>query len=211
MTVRPIHVTGTTGYLGGRIMEYCAQHDIPVRAVRIPPKHGRIKAMLPEDAVVIHCAAIVPHSHQEADEYTDVMGSTSAALLSQLISAQPAFTVFPSTRETEGVYAKWKHRAELLLGEGRIRSVILRFPGLFGPPRRNGVVYATARAMLGRDWHKGQLDVDGFAPVPSDWTTMHVMDAAERCVEAALAQKPRTTPRICSDPRIDEFLDFVRG
>jgi nucleoside-diphosphate-sugar epimerase len=210
LTSRPILVTGAEGYLGSEIRRCCTEHGISCRILKIPPQDDKIKAMLPEDAVVIHCAAKVPHSQEEADNYTQEMQNDSVRLVAQLIAAKPAFVVFPSTLETEGLYAAGKRRAEAMFKMTSVPSIVLRFPGMFGPPRRGGLVYNVAREAL--QWEEDTISNHvWFHPIPPTWTCIHIHTAAMRCLAVAAVQRPATEPLDCRDQLIDDFLDFVRA
>lgn len=183
----PIYLTGASGYLGSHIRALADVH--PVRRNEYADCRGR---------VVIHCAAIVPHTEVEA---ADVRAATeSVQLVVALLTHDPAFVVFPSTRETQGAYAAGKRVAERVLDEHAAR--VIRFPGLFGSPRRHGLVYNAARAILaGQSFHAAH-------PLP-DWTCMPVTEAAVVCIRAAHDQVPGLT--VARNQAIEDFLQWVRA
>jgi nucleoside-diphosphate-sugar epimerase len=98
-----------------------------------------------------------------------------------------SMTVYPSdvgfAREEDAVsagpgYATGKLEAESrLLQQSGTDVVILRLPGLFGPPRQSGVLFNAALAFA-RD-----KDFRLAEPVPQ-WSALHVDDAADSVVKA---------------------------
>ena len=149
---------------------------------------------------VIHCACIVPKSTKEANDAH--AAALSATLVYDLLGARPRFVVLVSTRATDSDYARGKRAAEIICEQSDIDTRIVRFPGLFGPPKKSGLVYNAVRAAL-----TGDLFMPNY-PLPH-WYGMHVEEAARLCIELARAEEPGLTT--ASNPQLEEFLDWVRS
>jgi nucleoside-diphosphate-sugar epimerase len=208
--VTPILVTGARGYLGGRVMERAAREGIPVVGVSRRGAEGTIACDLRDSGAVlriirdtgataaIHCAAAVPE--RAADYQDESAARDSFAMVEALCAARPARVVFASSMTVyprdvrmpvaeddagaaETAYGAAKHRAERMLLSTLDDVLCLRLPGLFGPPRRNGLLYNAALAFA-----------EGRVPVlnrdPPVWAALHVEDAADLCLRAALYPRP---------------------
>lgn len=114
------------------------------------------------DSRIIHCAAAVPKSH--SDYFDEEAASESLEMVRNLANARPRYLVFVSSmtvypdniilaREEDAVlmgngYSASKLMAEhMLLEYTDIAATILRLPGLFGLPRRGGVLFNSALAI----------------------------------------------------------------
>jgi len=202
LKIAPVLVTGASGYLGSRIV---ARLRAQSSAVIGTSRHGSppceltdfrsVERLVIDTGVttVIHCAAQVPRS--DPDYHDDEAAGTSLKMVANLITAAPRHIVFTSTmtvygdvkklpvlesdssRTLSGYSSAKKAAEELLLGASHLRATILRLPGLFGPPRRGGLLYNAALAFA-----------NGKAPrtpgKPPLWAAMHVDDAADLCIRA---------------------------
>ena len=201
----PVLVTGAGGYLGSRVIGRLKAAG--VNAVGLARSRGsdiecdlldagRVRKTVGRTgaAVVVHCAAAVPKT---AVAYDDAeAGSDSVRMVRNLLDAGVENMVFVSSmtvyapgdgapvREDEtapqSAYGLAKMEAEgLLIAAPHCSAAILRLPGLFGPPRRNGLVYALCDAVL-----KGRQPT--LPAQPMMWAAMHVDDAAEIVVRGAM-------------------------
>jgi nucleoside-diphosphate-sugar epimerase len=207
---RRILVTGAAGYLGKRIGYLLSDKQIPFVATA---RNGddRIEACNLENAdavtelvsnlkigTVIHTAACVPKT---GEGYSDEEAAASSlSMVENLIGSgierlvfTSSMTVYPETLplpvheedapESGDGYGGGKRRAETaLMAAGNLSAIILRLPGLFGPPRQNGILYNVALA----------LSSDTAPKLPENpplWAAMHVDDAADLCVRAAVLKK----------------------
>ncbi len=149
---------------------------------------------------IIHCAAAVPKNRDGYDDQEAAEQSLKMAL--NIASSAPCPVVFASSMTVydsrlqgmrpikeaaacsppAGGYALGKWTAEREMAElARHGLVALRFPGLFGPPRCQGVLYNAARAFLTGT----PFSLDN--PVPM-WAAFDVRDAAQACVNASLLE-----------------------
>lgn len=180
-------VTGASGYLGGRLLEF--------GCVAVPRgQYGQCAGQ-----VVIHCAAVVPKTDAEANDTDDAR--VSVQLVRDLIAARPRRIVFPSTRTGGGAYLDGKREAERLLLESGIPARVIRLPGLFGPPRAAGLVFNVIRAL-----QRGE----SFTPEKPlrEWTGMHVQRAAMLCLAASAVET--TGMAEAHDDQLEELLAWVR-
>ena len=202
--IGPILLTGAAGYLGRRFLSRASAARLTCVATSHRGDAGEACDLADNLAVggllerlqpsaIVHCAALVPNI---AAGYDDE-GSAEASLAMVKNIAQHAncriilvssmtvygdFSSFPV--EEDGVvpptakYALGKWRAEeVLLKRDLHGDVILRLPGLFGFPRRSGLLYNAARSFL------TGTQFELTAPY-GIWATMNVDDAAEYLVRA---------------------------
>ena len=137
---------------------------------------------------IIHAAAFVPSSLWE---YNDERASKSSlAMFKNLLDASECPVILISSMTVYGYehsypvsedmsvepvtfYAKGKREAErLLLSDGR-PSLTVRIPGLFGLPRKCGLVYNLIKSFQAQE-----VTLD-LPTEPIIWAAMHVDDAAE--------------------------------
>ncbi len=223
-------VTGASGYLGARVLAALRRRGRealgsgrggePGCDLTDPQAVGQLLASCGADTVV-HCAASVP---KDGPDYRDAEAAArNLQMVENLLAARPrqlvftsSMTVYPASaampvREADAAgpgpdYGGSKRAAELLIEQQpRIRSTVLRLPGLFGAPRRGGLLFNAAAAFAaGRP-----LELPPEMPL---WAAMHVDDAAEICARAALASPPRSGvfnvgyPGPCSIPSALEQL-----
>ena len=227
-------VTGAQGYLGGAVLRRLQSAGRAAVGLCRNGKTGVACDLLDGDAVrdmvsqvrpevVIHCAAAVPKA---AADYNDLGASElSARMVENLLTASvervvfsSSMTVYPSlptmpVHENDvaptSAYGQGKLRSErLLLQHPQAKAVVLRLPGLFGPPRRNGLVYGLFRALVG----KAPLSLP---QEPILWAAMHIEDAADILVRAALQFPERSVvanagyPDVLSIPIILRRLSLL--
>lgn len=201
----PVLVTGAGGYLGGRVIGQLRAKgveslglargggsDIACDLLDAGSVRNVVDRTVPR--VVVHCAAAVPRN---AGGYDDAeAGADSVRMVRNLVDAGVANIVFASSMtvyrpgqpgplredraDPQSAYGRAKFEAEALLASATgCSAVALRLPGLFGPPRRNGLVYALCEAI-----GKGRMPT--LPAQPLMWSAMHVDDAASTMVRAAL-------------------------
>jgi len=225
----PILVTGAGGYLGGEILTILRSKGVHALAVGRSESCDIYCDLCDLDSVrslihlhpcslIIHCAAAVPKS--QTDYFDQIAGEKSLEMVANLLEAGLRNIVFASTmtvypegislaREEDAVrvgksYPDSKLAAEqLLLEHSKVTSAILRIPGLFGRPRKNGVLYRSACALA-----RGQIpDIDKSLP---QWAAIHVRDAAKMFVRAAVTFPPSSTILNVGYPGRMAIADAVR-
>lgn len=204
--LKPTLVTGASGYLGGRVLAMLQRNGVSAlgvgRSVQCDVvcdllNRNATEALVAQypDSQIIHCAAAVPKSHAE---YSDKKSAAeSLEMVRNLVSVGPrhmiftsSMTVYPEdtvlareeyTASIGNGYAASKLEAERVLLEcPDITATILRLPGLFGLPRRGGVLFNSALALA-----RGETPIlERSLP---QWAAIHVEDAADICVRAAFA------------------------
>lgn len=199
-----ILVTGATGFLGGCVL--CMLKNNGMNALGVGRStqcdvvcdlldRNATKGLIAQhpDSRIIHCAAAVPKSNSAY--FDEKLADESLEMVRNLVSAGARHVIFTSSmtvypegtvlaREGDAApigygYAASKLKAERILLEGaEVTATILRLPGLFGLPRRGGVLFNTALTLA-----RGDTPILE-APLPQ-WAAMHVEDAAEICIRAA--------------------------
>jgi nucleoside-diphosphate-sugar epimerase len=203
-------VTGAAGYLGGKVLAQlvasgvdaigCARRgDPPLECCDLLDADAT-RALIErfEPRIVVHCASTITLGGDPAKQAGDA--AANVAMVGNLLAAGVAQFVFTSsmtvyapslpmpvreeTTAPESEYGRSKLECErLLLAASGVVAVNLRLPGLFGPPRRGGIVYGLLRAL-----QRGETPV--LPPAPLMWATLHVDDAAE-IIARVVADFPR--------------------
>ncbi len=185
---RPTYLTGASGYLGSHIRAL-APRVIPVARM----EYRKIKGQ-----VVIHAGCVVPTNLEEANDRKAQRASLGAML--RLIDREPRFVVFTSTTAQGTAYSYYKLVAETELRDSGIKHHIVRLPGLYGPPRRDGLVYNLVRGLVLHGTFTADNDI-------SEWRGMWVRDAAILCLR--LADPPRQGLTIARDERLDALIQWA--
>lgn len=180
-----ILVTGVNGYLGKRIVNKLTSKKIFVYPVTHQKcdlnniSHVKLLFNTIKPDVVIHCAAEVP---KRIEDYNDRrMAFNSLEMLSNILCSSDCPIVYISSMTAEyhnSVYAQYKLKCEKLLSIGNRDSYSVRLPGLFGLPRRNGLVYNIIKSLK----YGGEINLP---EKPIYWAAMHVEDAAEQVIKIA--------------------------
>lgn len=199
-------MTGAGGYLGRHVLANLTSRgvrcvptsrrgDVGVDCDLTDAEAARPLLQRIAPAVVIHCAAVVPAAPAG---YGDLAGElASVGMLETVIASVACPVVLASSMTVYGAaaaspvheeaecapapgYARGKRSAEeLLFARNQQGDVVMRLPGLFGLPRRSGLLYRSAVAFL--NGNRFELD----AP-PGPWAAMAVGDAAECLVRATM-------------------------
>ena len=200
----PVLVTGASGYLGRRVVAVLAGAGIAYAETSRSSRAGEAcdltdasatRALLDRigPSTVIHCAAAVPASpaayddHETAAASVEMTGTVARHARCPMVFAS-SMTVYGasptcpadegSPPEPDSAYARGKLAAEQLVIDRHAGDTVLRLPGLFGLPRRSGLLYNAAAAFLtGRNFE--------VAAPATVWAAMSVADAAECLVKAA--------------------------
>lgn len=198
-------VTGAGGYLGQHVLHEVERQGVravglfrqgPARCDLLKADEVRAAIRHYNPGVVVHCAAITP-GRSEFGYNGEDDARLNASMVENLLAAGVTRVVFISSMTVYGrsqrvpvvessidpqsAYARGKLAAErvLLAAAEQSGGAILRLPGLFGPPRRDGIVYALCSALK-----RGTPVVLPQDPVT--WGAMHVVDAAEVIAQAAI-------------------------
>jgi len=200
-------VTGAQGFLGAQIVKELRSAGSVVTAAGRRPEAGVVMCDLSVESdvarlvrsvapdCIVHCAAHVP---KNSDEYKNEHSVTASLdMFDAVLLASNCPIVFISSMTVYGVerdrpvveedagdptsaYGLGKWKAEVRLKtEGRA-ALAIRIPGLFGPSRRNGLVYNLLHAAKYK--HSVRLPRD-----PVLWAAMHVDDAAAGIAKLALS------------------------
>lgn len=202
-----ILVTGAAGYLGGHVLANLKEKRIPCVATSRNGSAGvacdladigAVRILLDRitPSVIIHCAAVVPKS---TSAYDDAQAAEASVAMVKIIAESAAcpvvfassMTVYAGVKDfpvheddvqplvTGYAHGKWLAE-QVLFARNFPGDVALRLPGLFGLPRRSGLLYNAAKSFL---------DHGKFEPTvsPDIWAALAVQDAAEYLVMAAMA------------------------
>ncbi|NCC84308.1 MAG: NAD(P)-dependent oxidoreductase [Clostridia bacterium] len=206
-------ITGAQGYLGSYIVEILRHkqgvHLIPTGrtdaegVLRCDLANRRdveslLGMTLPD--CVLHCAAYVP---KQAEEYNEKNASmANVEMLRNLLdfSTCPLFFISSMTvygepierpakesdpRCPSSAYAESKSACEELLEHSGRSGFALRLPGLFGLPRRSGVVYNVLSALK-------KTEVVRLPEHPVVWASMDVCDASLSIAQLILGRIPKS-------------------
>lgn len=201
-----ILVTGAGGYLGSHIVAVLSKMDITVIASGRQQAEGMLacdlaslyeaKALVLETTpdCIIHCAAHVPKG---TDEYDDKRSAEiSVAMLDTLLKVSTCKVVYVSSMSVYGdrtichasendpmcpasEYAKGKSNGEERLRLDGRPGFAVRIPGLFGLPRRSGIVYNILNSLKNKEPCE-------LPNAPVVWAAMHITDAAECIANIAM-------------------------
>lgn len=200
-------VTGAQGFLGREIVGELKRRGVQVIATGRRSENGIYQCdLLDCDSVkvfidqwkpcrIVHCAATVPrksadyHNEGFAQHNLCMMESISAASTCPIIYVS-SMTVYgdalgrPVVEEDAGApksaYGRSKLMGEAYLRDRNRSGWSVRIPGLFGPPRREGLVFNLLNA----------AKHNRYITLPSEavsWAGMHVKDAARGIVSLALS------------------------
>ncbi len=201
-------VTGAQGLLGAQVVDALRALGAAVTATGRRPAEdvyccdlleasdvARMINQIDPDCI-IHCAAHVPKAQ---DAYQDSGGANaSLRMLDAILAASDCPVVFVSSMTVYGVererpiveqdagdpisaYGKGKLQGELRLRADGRPALAVRIPGLFGPARRDGLVYNVVNAL------RHNRGTPQLPPAATLWAAMHVEDAAESIVKLALS------------------------
>ena len=202
----PILLTGASGYLGRHVLGNLKQRRLACIPTSHSGAFGdacgladasAVKELLArtQPSAIIHCAAVVPKSMAEYD--CEAVGAANVAMLQHIVEHSTCPIVLASSMTIYGAsvdfpvseddvvapgsgYALGKWKAErVLLARACPGDVALRLPGLFGMPRRAGLLYNAAKSFIAQR----QFELAEPAAV---WAAMAVEDAAEYVVRAAI-------------------------
>lgn len=201
-------VTGAQGFLGAQVVGALRAAGVAVTATGRRPAEDvfccdlqavsdvvrMIDRVAPD--CIVHCAAHVPKA---LEAYQDSGGANaSLRMLDAILAGSDCPVVFVSSMAVYGAerarptleqdagdpisaYGKGKWQAEMRLKADGRPALAVRIPGLFGPARRDGLVYNVMNAL--RHGHSPpQLPEAAIL-----WAAMHVEDAAESIVKLALS------------------------
>ena len=187
-------VTGADGYLGRHVMAVAPAGTIGLKRLDVDLLDRAVtKATITADDIVIHCAAQVP---KNAEDYKNNRAAEhSLMMVDNLAESKPHRIIYASSmtvyaddgavvRKEEDAgghlseYGQGKLDGEELLHRSGIPYTALRLAGLFGLPRRSGLIYNAVMAII----KKTAISLPKESPL---WAPLAVEDAADLCLRAA--------------------------
>jgi len=191
-----ILITGAQGFLGGSLFNLLNTNSGEIIPTGRKNKKNYIKCNLvkkkevnklisnsnPE--IIIHCAATVP---KKKVDYNKSIYQDDLIMLSNIISESSCPIFFISSMTVYGnyldkpalekdslkpisSYAKMKLKCENLLKSSKRAGFAIRIPGLFGLPRKSGIIYNTLYSLK----YKKDIKLPDY---PLLWASMHIDDA----------------------------------
>jgi nucleoside-diphosphate-sugar epimerase len=202
--LKPILVTGASGYLGSHVARKLLDNHIATVALTHQDcdltNENSTRAILDriKPKIIIHCAASVPKtlaSYEDslaAESSIAMVGSLSKyaacpIIFTSSMTIYSGLSSFPVSEDhavpPKSGYANGKWQAEqLLFARNRLGDVAVRLPGLFGLPRRSGVLFNAAKSFI----TNGKFE---YQVLPDIWAAMTVQDAAEYIVNIVTSPK----------------------
>lgn len=194
-----ILVTGASGFLGSKLLTelnkiFDSIHGVSSRDTKTSigcnlNLKDRVKELIDsvEPDCIIHCAASVP---RKASDYQDrSIAKSNLQMTENILNTSSCPIIYISSMTVYGNskigslseaeicnplshYAQSKLDCELLIKESDRKGFAVRIPGLFGLPRKSGLVYnLISSALTG--------DEINLPQVPISWAGIHVADVVQ--------------------------------
>lgn len=201
---KKILITGSLGFLGKEIKDLSLKYGSKYYFTsRINNNNFKLQCDLTkkdqvknlsnyiEPDYIIHCASEVPKNQSEYN--ITKKGEINIIMLSNILAEFECPIIFISSMTVYGQnekniysendalnpisqYGYYKALAEKLLMKSKRQYLSLRIPGLFGPNRKNGLIYNVINSV--------QNDLNISLPdKPVLWAGMHVTDAAKAILD----------------------------